>query len=83
MLSACLRRVDQDSRTIASQDRECKRRRWDESGGLEAYTSSLIDCRQSSFKRYPELRDRFNSVVINFFKESMVPTNKLVTDMVA
>jgi hypothetical protein len=38
---------------------------------------------QSSFKRYPELRDRFNSVVINFFKEAMVPTNKLVTDMVA
>ncbi|KAG7562715.1 hypothetical protein FFLO_01875 [Filobasidium floriforme] len=37
----------------------------------------------SSFKRYPELRDRFNAVVINFFKESMVPTNKLVTDMVA
>jgi hypothetical protein len=49
----------------------------------EAYTLRLVDCRQSSFKRYPELRDRFNSVVINFFKESMVPTNKLVTDMVA
>jgi hypothetical protein len=43
-----------------------------------AYSTS-----QSSFKRYPELRDRFNAVVINFFKESMVPTNKLVTDMVA
>ncbi|KAJ9093603.1 hypothetical protein QFC19_008270 [Naganishia cerealis] len=37
----------------------------------------------TSFKRYPELRDRFNSVVINFFKESMVPTQKLVSDMVA
>ncbi|KAI5454515.1 vacuolar protein sorting-associated protein 1 [Naganishia albida] len=37
----------------------------------------------SSFKRYPELRDRFNSVVIGFFKESMVPTQKLVSDMVA
>ncbi|KAJ9125441.1 hypothetical protein QFC22_000402 [Naganishia vaughanmartiniae] len=37
----------------------------------------------TSFKRYPELRDRFNSVVISFFKESMVPTQKLVSDMVA
>lgn len=38
---------------------------------------------QSSFKRYPELKDRFNLVVINFFKSCMSPTNKLVTDMVA
>lgn len=37
----------------------------------------------SSFKRYPELRDRFNLVVINCFKELMIPTNKLVSDMVA
>lgn len=37
----------------------------------------------SSFKRYPELKDRFNLVVINFFKACMAPTNKLVTDMVA
>ncbi|CAE6348071.1 unnamed protein product [Rhizoctonia solani] len=36
-----------------------------------------------AFKRYPQLRDRFNSVVINFFKSSMGPTTKLVTDMVA
>ncbi|KAI9632465.1 Dynamin central region-domain-containing protein [Dioszegia hungarica] len=35
------------------------------------------------FKRYPELKDRFNLVVINFFKNCMAPTNKLVTDMVA
>lgn len=36
-----------------------------------------------AFKRYPQLRDRFNSVVISFFKNSMGPTTKLVTDMVA
>lgn len=37
----------------------------------------------TTFKRYPELKDRFNLVVINFFKSLMQPTNKLVTDMVA
>ncbi|KAG9094682.1 vacuolar protein sorting-associated protein 1 [Ceratobasidium sp. UAMH 11750] len=36
-----------------------------------------------AFKRYPQLKDRFNAVVINFFKTAMVPTTKLVTDMVA
>lgn len=36
-----------------------------------------------SFKRYPALKERFNSVVINFFKNSMNPTLKLVTDLVA
>lgn len=46
-------------------------------------TRALFPVCKTSFKRYPELRDRFNSVVINFFKESMVPTQKLVSDMVA
>ncbi|KAJ6606407.1 Dynamin central region-domain-containing protein [Mycena vulgaris] len=36
-----------------------------------------------AFRRYPALRERFNSVVVNFFKNSMAPTTKLVTDMVA
>ncbi|KAF8652761.1 hypothetical protein AX16_004257 [Volvariella volvacea WC 439] len=36
-----------------------------------------------AFRRYPALRERFNSVVVAFFKKSMVPTTKLVTDMVA
>ncbi|KIY64747.1 hypothetical protein CYLTODRAFT_492856 [Cylindrobasidium torrendii FP15055 ss-10] len=39
--------------------------------------------RMQAFRRYPALRDRFNSVVVNFFKTSMTPTTKLVTDMVA
>ncbi|KAI0082872.1 hypothetical protein K474DRAFT_1655054 [Panus rudis PR-1116 ss-1] len=37
----------------------------------------------ASFRRFPQLRERFNSVVINFFKGAMNPTTKLVTDMVA
>ncbi|EIW68883.1 dynamin GTPase [Tremella mesenterica] len=36
-----------------------------------------------TFKRYPELKERFNLIVINFFKSCMSPTNKLVSDMVA
>ncbi|KII89271.1 hypothetical protein PLICRDRAFT_602302 [Plicaturopsis crispa FD-325 SS-3] len=36
-----------------------------------------------AFRRFPALRERFNSVVVNFFKQSMTPTTKLVTDMVA
>ena len=40
-------------------------------------------CAQQAFRRYPALRERFNSVVVNFFKTAMAPTTKLVTDMVA
>ncbi|KAF9009444.1 P-loop containing nucleoside triphosphate hydrolase protein [Cyathus striatus] len=36
-----------------------------------------------SFRRYPALRERFNSVVVNFFKKAMQPTTKLVSDLVA
>ena len=36
-----------------------------------------------AFKRYPALRERFNSVVLSFLKKSMEPTRKLVSDMVA
>ncbi|KAF8267575.1 Dynamin central region-domain-containing protein [Lactarius quietus] len=36
-----------------------------------------------AFRRYPALRERFNSVVVNFFKTAMTPTTKLVSDMVA
>ncbi|KAJ1721555.1 vacuolar protein sorting-associated protein 1 [Coemansia erecta] len=36
-----------------------------------------------SFKRFPQLRDQFNTVVITFLKNSMLVTNKLVVDLVA
>ena len=35
-----------------------------------------------TFNRYPALKERFNSVVVAFFKKAMVPTSKLVTDLV-
>ena len=35
------------------------------------------------FRRYPQLKEKFHMVVINFFKKAMDPTNKLVRDMVA
>lgn len=35
------------------------------------------------FKRYPGLREKFHLVVINFFKQSISPTNALVTDLVS
>jgi len=36
-----------------------------------------------AFRRYPALRERFNAVVVAFFKKAMTPTTKLVSDMVA
>ncbi|KAJ3261875.1 vacuolar protein sorting-associated protein 1 [Chytriomyces hyalinus] len=35
------------------------------------------------FKRFPALREKLYNVVINFFKKSMAPTNKLVSDLIA
>lgn len=35
------------------------------------------------FRRYPGLKEKFHAVVVNFFKKSMEPTNKLVRDMVS
>ncbi|KAF2402970.1 V-type ATPase [Trichodelitschia bisporula] len=35
------------------------------------------------FRRYPALKEKFHTVVVNFFKKSMDPTNKLVRDLVA
>lgn len=38
---------------------------------------------QQAFRRFPALRERFNSVVVNFFKNAMNPTTKIVSDLVA
>ncbi|KAK9456176.1 Dynamin central region-domain-containing protein [Dipodascopsis uninucleata] len=35
------------------------------------------------YKRYPVLKEKLLSVVISFFKHSLVPTNKLVQDLVS
>ncbi|KAG0345744.1 vacuolar protein sorting-associated protein 1 [Podila humilis] len=34
------------------------------------------------FKRFPQLKDRFYQVVINFFRTRLNPTNKLVSDLI-
>ncbi|GAC71844.1 vacuolar sorting protein VPS1 [Moesziomyces antarcticus T-34] len=39
--------------------------------------------KNASFRRFPALRERFNTVVIHFFKKCMTPTTKLVSDFVA
>ncbi|KAJ1557342.1 vacuolar protein sorting-associated protein 1, partial [Cladochytrium tenue] len=35
------------------------------------------------FRRFPDLKERFYNVVISFFKKSLLPTNKLVSDLIA
>lgn len=35
------------------------------------------------YRRYPGLKEKFQQVVINFFKKAMDPTNKFVRDLVA
>jgi dynamin 1-like protein len=38
---------------------------------------------KSTFRRFPNLRDKFYSVTVNFFKKAVSPTNKLVSDLIA
>ncbi|KAI9209699.1 Dynamin central region-domain-containing protein [Polychytrium aggregatum] len=35
------------------------------------------------FRRFPSLKERVYGVVINFFKKALLPTNKLVTDIIS
>lgn len=44
---------------------------------------SQLLAKNQSFRRFPALRERFNHVVIQFFKRCLAPTTKLVTDIVA
>jgi len=34
------------------------------------------------FKRFPQLKDRFHQVVINYYRKQLGPTNKLVQDLI-
>ncbi|KAF9197206.1 vacuolar protein sorting-associated protein 1 [Haplosporangium sp. Z 27] len=43
----------------------------------------IILYNSSLFKRFPQLKDRFYQVVINFFRKQLNPTNKLVTDIIS
>ncbi|KAF3932906.1 Dynamin-1 [Dactylellina cionopaga] len=38
---------------------------------------------KQQFRRYPMLKEKFNQVVVTFFKKAMAPTSKLVTDLVS
>ncbi len=38
--------------------------------------------KNQSFRRFPQLREKFNSVVIAYFKNCMSPTSKLVSDII-
>ncbi|KAF9433818.1 vacuolar protein sorting-associated protein 1 [Entomortierella beljakovae] len=38
---------------------------------------------KQGFKRFPQLKDRFNQVVTNFLRKQLNPTNKLVTDLIS
>ena len=53
------------------------------SHALLAVVSPFMTFPQQAFRRFPALRDRFNSVVVSFFKNAMNPTTKLVSDLVA
>ncbi|KXS20991.1 hypothetical protein M427DRAFT_119507 [Gonapodya prolifera JEL478] len=35
------------------------------------------------FRRFPQLKERFYAVVINYLKKALSPTNKMVTDLIA
>jgi dynamin 1-like protein len=35
------------------------------------------------FKRFPEMRDRVSSIVLQFLRKCLIPTNKLVTDLIS
>ncbi|PWN41538.1 putative VPS1-member of the dynamin family of GTPase [Ceraceosorus guamensis] len=43
---------------------------------------SQLLSKNQQFRRFPQLRERFNTVVIQFFKRCLQPTTKLVTDIV-
>lgn len=71
--------VKQQIRRLEEPSLKCSALVYDE---LVRILSQLL-AKNSSFRRFPALRERFNSVVIQFFKRCMAPTNKLVSDIVA
>ncbi|KAL4401812.1 vacuolar protein sorting-associated protein 1 [Malassezia pachydermatis] len=71
--------VKQQIRRLEEPSLKCCALVYDE---LVRILSQLL-AKNSSFRRFPALRERFNSVVIQFFKRCMSPTNKLVQDIVS
>ncbi|KAI9144679.1 Dynamin central region-domain-containing protein [Paraphysoderma sedebokerense] len=69
--------VKQQIRRLEEPSLKCVGLIYDE---LTRILSQLLQ--KQMFKRFPDLKDRFYAVVINFFKKSLNPTNKLVTDII-
>ncbi|KAG8932943.1 vacuolar protein sorting-associated protein 1 [Tulasnella sp. 419] len=44
---------------------------------------SQIVSKMTTLKRFPALERKFTAVVVNFFRQAMTPTTKLVTDMIS
>lgn len=71
--------VKQQIRRLEEPSTKCCTLVYDE---LVRILSQLL-AKTSSFARFPALRERFNMVLIHFFKRCMAPTNKLVSDIIA
>ncbi|KAI0637427.1 Dynamin central region-domain-containing protein [Trametes polyzona] len=71
--------VKQQIRRLEEPSLKCCQLVYDE---LIRILSQLLT-KMQAFRRFPQLRERFNSVVVNFFKNAMNPTTKLVSDLVA
>ncbi|WFD27563.1 dynamin GTPase [Malassezia nana] len=71
--------VKQQIRRLEEPSLKCCALVYDE---LVRILSQLL-AKNSAFRRFPALRERFNSVVIHYFKRCMAPTNKLVSDIVS
>lgn len=71
--------VKQQIRRLEEPSLKCCALVYDE---LVRILSQLL-AKNSAFRRFPALRERFNSVVIQYFKRCMSPTNKLVSDIVS
>ena len=71
--------VKQQIRRLEEPSLKCSSLVYDE---LVRILAQLL-AKNTSFRRFPALRERFNQVVIQFFKRRMSPTNKLVSDLIA
>jgi len=70
--------VKQQIRRLEEPSLKCASMVYDE---LVRILNKLLQ--KQAFKRFPALREKFYQTVINFFKKSMLPTNKLVQDVIA
>ncbi|KDN53360.1 putative VPS1-member of the dynamin family of GTPase [Tilletiaria anomala UBC 951] len=70
--------VKQQIKRLEEPSLKCAQLVYDE---LVRILSQLL-AKNQSFRRFPQLREKFNTVVIAFFKSCMQPTTKLVSDLI-